>query len=68
MLAGLFGDFSSSFGSAEESDLEEVGFDDVFEGVSFFAECCGYCFYTGGAAVVDVDQGTQDGPVQFIQA
>lgn len=68
MSAGVFCDFSSAFCSSEKPDLQEIGLDHIFEGVSFFAESCGDGVDTGWAAFIDVDQRPEEGPVQFIEA
>ena len=38
VIACSWGYFSAAFSAADEADLEEVGFDDIFKRVSFFAE------------------------------
>src|SRR4051812_4170702 len=68
MVVGVFGGAAALAGAHDEGLLEEVGFDDVFEGVAFFAHGGGDGFDAGGAAFVDFDQGSQKQAVLFVEA
>jgi len=67
LIGGVGGDASGA-GAGEEADLEEEGFDDVFEGVSFFAEGGGEGVDAGGAAVVGDDEGFEEVAVELVEA
>ena len=67
MPAGLGGDFSAAFGSPQETYLQQIRLDDIFQRVPLFAQSCGDCFDSRRAAVIDFDKCTQNGPVQLIQ-
>ena len=68
MFAGVRGDFSSSFCSSQKALLEQIWFDDVFKGVSFFTERCGDGVDTGRASVIYFCQSVEEISVKFIKA
>ncbi len=68
MLAGVRGDFSSSFCSSQKALLEQIWFDDVFEGVPFFAERCSDGVDAGRASVIYFCQSVEEISVKFIKA
>ena len=67
MIGGVGGD-SSGAGAGDETDLEEVGFDDVFEGVAFFAEGGRECFDAGGTSVIGGDEGFEEVAVELVES
>ena len=52
MLVGGGGHLAAFGGAADEADLQQKGFDDVFEGVAFFAHGGGHGVNADGAAVI----------------
>ena len=68
MLVGRGGGDASLAGSGDEADLEEIGLDDVFEGVALFAEGGGKGLDASGAAVVGGDEAGEKGAVEVVEA
>lgn len=68
MVAGGAGDLAAAFGAADETDLEEVRLDDVFERIAFFAEGGGDGLDARRPAVIDLDQRPHERPVQVVQS
>jgi len=66
-VGGVGGD-SALAGAGDEADLEEVGFDDVFESVSFIAKAGGDGFDAGGAAFVGGDEAAEEGAVEGVES
>ena len=54
--------------SGKESDLQEIGFDHVFQRAGILSQCRGNRLQADGATVVDVDYGGKVLPVQVIEA
>ena len=67
VLVARLGGGSALLGADDEADLEQVGLDDVFERISFLAECGSQSFAARRPAVVCVDQGVQERAVQLVE-
>jgi hypothetical protein len=68
MFAGGMGSGAALPGAGDKTDLEEVGFDHVFESIAFLTESGGEGFDAGGAAVIGGDQGFKESAVEAVQA
>ena len=68
VLARCEGESPASSGSGEEADLEEVGFDDVFEGAGVFVHGGGDGFEADGSTFVDGADGFEEAAVEVVEA
>ncbi len=67
MKIGAFGSHSAARGALQEALLDEVGFDNVFDGVRRFADGGGNVIKTDGAAAEFMQDGLEEFSVHNIQ-
>ena len=55
MFVGHGGGDAATRGALDESSLDEVGFDNIFDGVFFFADGCGQAFDSDWSTCILLD-------------
>ena len=59
--------FASSFCSSDKADLQQVRFDDIFEGVTLLSESSGKGIDAGRPAFIDFGDGFEEGSVEGVK-